>query len=236
MRALILNSGLGKRMGEYTQNNPKCMVEIEKNETIVSRQLRLLKQVGITEVIMTTGPFQAVLEEHVRLNSDGMKIQFVNNPKYDTTNYIYSMFLAKDYLEDDVILMHGDLVFEESVISDVIYSSNSCMTISHELPLPEKDFKAVISDGKIVAVGIEFMSNAFAAQPIYHLKKSDFLIWLDEIERFCKEGVVSCYAENAFNKVSQNMHVVPLDYGNRLCQEIDREEDLLEVKHKLMNL
>lgn len=55
MKALILNSGMGKRMGVLTAEHPKCMTEIAKSETIISRQLKLLQKYGITEVIVTTG-------------------------------------------------------------------------------------------------------------------------------------------------------------------------------------
>lgn len=56
MKALILNSGLGKRMGKYTEHNPKCMVPLEGGTTIVARQMALLQKCGVKEVVMTTGP------------------------------------------------------------------------------------------------------------------------------------------------------------------------------------
>ena len=65
-------------------------------------------------------------------------------------------------LNDDIIMMHGDLVFEKSVFEDVIKSEHSCMTVSSSLPLPEKDFKAVIDGDRIKAVGVEFFESALA--------------------------------------------------------------------------
>ena len=61
MKALILNSGLGSRMGVLTSEHPKCMTEISARETILSRQLKMLAEAGITEVVMTTGAFDSVL-------------------------------------------------------------------------------------------------------------------------------------------------------------------------------
>ena len=57
MKALILNSGLGRRMGVLTSEHPKCMTEISGTETILSRQLRLLAAAGIREAVITTGCF-----------------------------------------------------------------------------------------------------------------------------------------------------------------------------------
>ena len=88
------------------------------------------------------------------------------------------------------------------------------------MPLPEKDFKAVIGEGRVKAVGIEFFTDALAAQPLYKLCKDDWHVWLDEIIAFCERDDRKCYAENAFNKVSDKCLVYPLEVGNALCGEI----------------
>lgn len=144
MRALILNSGMGKRMGALTGEHPKCMTEINGRETILSRQLKLLQQCGITEVIMTTGLFNKVLVDYCNSLNLPLQFTFVMNPVYDKTNYIYFIYLAIAHLDDDIILMHGDLVFELGILQDVLKQNNSCMTVSTTIPLPPKDFKAVI--------------------------------------------------------------------------------------------
>ena len=152
MRALILNSGLGSRMGVLTSEQPKCMTEISSHETILSRQLKHVIDAGITEVVMTTGYNDAVLINYCESLDLPLHFTFVKNPVYDKTNYIYSIYCAREYLDDDIILMHGDLVFESEVFDKVIASPVSCMTISTTLPLPQKDFKAQIKDGKVIKI------------------------------------------------------------------------------------
>ncbi len=235
MKALILNSGLGSRMGDITNTHPKCMTEIQDNETIISRQLNLLKECGITEVVMTTGYFNEVLQDYCNSLGLGMNITYVNNPKYMETNYIYSIYCAKDFLDDDIILMHGDLVFSKNVLKNVLSSVKSCMTVSSTLPLPEKDFKAVIHEGKIEKVGIEFFDDAQAAQPLYKINKDDWKVWLNNIIKFCENDNRKCYAENAFNEVSDKCSIYPLDVKNDLCSEIDNPEDLKKVSTILKN-
>lgn len=177
MKALILNSGLGHRMGVITKEHPKCMTEISYKNTILSRQLRMLASFGIEEVVMTTGYYNQILVDYCDALHLPLKFTFVNNPEYATTNYIYSIYCAKEQLkDDDIILMHGDLVFESQVMEAVIDNENSCMAVSSTLPLPEKDFKAVIKNGQIEKVGIEFFDNAMAAQPLYKIKKEDWLV------------------------------------------------------------
>ena len=237
MKALILNSGLGHRMGMITKEHPKCMTEISPRNTILSRQLRQLASFGIEEVVMTTGYYDKILVDYCNGLHLPLRFTFVNNPEYATTNYIYSIYCAKEHLkDDDIIMMHGDLVFENLVMEAVVESPKSCMAVSSTLPLPEKDFKAVIKDGRIEKVGIEFFDNAMAAQPLYKLKKEDWRIWLASIERFCESDERKCYAENAFNKVSDLCEIYPCDVQNMLCAEIDTPQDLEIVSKKLQKV
>ena len=233
MKALILNSGLGHRMGVLTSEHPKCMTEISSKDTILSRQLRLIADAGIQEVVMTTGYFNEILVKYCESLKLPIHFTYVNNPLYDKTNYIYSIYCAREYLDDDIILMHGDLVFENGVFDAVVNSQDSCMTVSSTLELPDKDFKAVIHDGKIEKVGIEFFTDAMAAQPLYKLKRDDWRIWLQKIVEFCENDNRQCYAEKAFNEVSDQCNVKPLVFANALCAEIDTPEDLAIVSAKL---
>lgn len=229
MKALILNSGMGSRMGVLTSEHPKCMTEISKKETILSRQLTQIAAAGISEVVMTTGLFDQVLVDYCRSLELPLHYTFVKNPIYRDTNYIYSIYCAREYLDDDLIMMHGDLVFENSVFDAVVASDESCMTVSSTLPLPEKDFKAVIKDGRISKVGIEFFTDAMTAQPLYKLLRKDWKVWLDRIVAFCESDRVKCYAENALNEVSDCCDIRMLDVKNQLCSEIDNPEDLAVV-------
>jgi len=236
MKALILNSGMGSRMGVLTKEHPKCMTSISSQETILSHQLRQLVSAGIQDVVMTTGLFDQVLIDYCRGLNLPIRFSFVKNPIYDQTNYIYSIYCARELLDDDIVLMHGDLVFSDDVLDAVLASRESCMTVSSTLPLPEKDFKAVIIDGRITKVGIEFFDQAMAAQPLYKLKRKDWCVWLNKIVEFCENDVRKCYAENALNLVSDRCCIQPLDVRDALCSEIDNQEDLAVVSKRFQQL
>lgn len=237
MKALILNSGLGRRMGVLTSEHPKCMTEVSATDTILSRQLRLLADAGIREVVMTTGYFDVILSDYCRSLNLPLEYTFVNNPLYDQTNYIYSIYCAREQLEDeDILLMHGDVVFEASVLDDLLRYPESCMKVSSTLPLPEKDFKAVISDGFVKAVGVEFFDSAMEAQALYKLNRREWNLWLEEICRFCESDNRNCYAEVALNQITDVCKIHALDVQDRLCAEIDTPEDLETVTAKLREI
>ena len=139
MKALILNSGLGSRMGVLTSEHPKCMTEISPRETILSRQLKQLADAGIREVVITTGLFRDALIAYCESLDLPLSFTFVHNPEFRETNYIYSIYCAREALDDDLLLMHGDLVFENEVLDRLLACETSCMAVSSTLPLPEKD-------------------------------------------------------------------------------------------------
>ena len=237
MKALILNSGVGSRMGALTAQQPKCMTEISSRETILSRQLQQLVFAGIEEVVITTGAFDDVLVQYVQGLSLPLKVTFVHNDRFQETNYIYSIFKAKDYLQDtDLLLMHGDMVFENGVFDRLIAAEGSVVAASSTADLPQKDFKAVIADGKVAKIGIEFFEHAMASQPMYKLTAADWKTWLGKIVSFCEAGEVKCYAENALNEVAGEMNLLPLDMKDMLCSEIDNPSDLAVVSSKLKEI
>ena len=241
MIGLILNSGMGSRMGESSKHHPKCMTELLDGETILERQLHILKEAGLSNVVMTTGKFDKVIQDRCRASEPDLNFIFVNNPVYADTNYIYSIYLAREaLLDDDVLLMHGDMVFTADIIREMIAEKHSCMAVCREQELPQKDFKAVFkypSDQKennpICEVGIDCFENACAAQPVYSLKRKDWGIWLRKIEEFCEHDNVKCYAENAFNEVSDQCIIYPFEVGMRICAEVDTPEDLERIKKQL---
>ena len=236
MKVLILNSGMGSRMGLLTSEHPKCMTEISVKETILSRQLKMITDAGINEVVMTTGPFDSVLVNYCQSLDIPIHITFVKNPFYKDTNYIYSIYCARQYLCDDILLMHGDLVFENSVLNEIINSKESCVTVSSTLPLPKKDFKAVIHNNQVIKIGVEFFNEAMAAQPLYLLRRNDWTVWLDKIVEYCESDQVTCYAENAFNEVSDRCIIRPIDVRNLLCSEIDNTDDLAVVSSRVSEI
>ena len=234
MKALILNSGVGHRMGELTRNRPKGLMEIGGGYTILSRQLTQLAQLGVPETVITTGPFADDLRAHVAVLGLPMQITYIHNADYAATNYIVSIHKAAQCLRgEDVLLLHGDLVLETEVFAELIQSPKSVMAVDASLPLPEKDFKAKLRDGRIVAVGVNlFGQDCLACQPAYCWQAQDFTQWLDAIAVFVMRGETGVYAENAFNAENGAIPLWPLELHGRLCAEIDNPDDLQAVGHR----
>ena len=132
MKALILNSGLGHRMGVLTSEHPKCMTEISAKETILSRQLRLLSESGIKDIVITTGYYDSVLVNYCKELDYPVNITFIKNSKYSETNYIYSIYCAKasgdSYMEN---YCSSSLTLNFSKIS---FTVDSCSSLNLRQP------------------------------------------------------------------------------------------------------
>lgn len=117
MQAIILAAGMGKRLGEFTRENTKCMVRV--NDTpIIDRMLDQLAELNLSRVVIVDGYEGRKLRAHIGDRyADRLCIEYVNNPVYDRTNNIYSLMLAKEQLQqDDTLLIESDLVFETAML------------------------------------------------------------------------------------------------------------------------
>ena len=120
MQALILAAGTGSRLGKHTKDNTKCMLEIN-NVSLIKHTLEKLNNVGVRKLILVVGYKKDNLIQHVGDKYKDIDIEYVENPIYDQTNNIYSLYLAKDKLEqDDTILLESDLIFEEEVLQRLL--------------------------------------------------------------------------------------------------------------------
>lgn len=234
MKAIIFNSGVGNRMGQLTENQPKCMVTLYNGETIFERQIRVLSLCGIKDFIITTGPFEEKLKE-IAAKFQNLNFIFVKNPDYRTTNYIVSMDYANKYIDDDMLLLHGDLVFNKNLVIKLINNKyKSVCLYNEEKKLPEKDFKGRFSNGILKEVSINiFDKDCYAFQPLYKLSKEDITAWKEKVREFVENGTVTVYAENALNEITDKIRIIGMSYKDDYIDEIDNEQDYIRVSNEI---
>lgn len=235
MKAVIFNSGLGNRMGEFTKNNHKSMARLLDGETVFHRQIRLLSLEGVKDFIVTTGPFEEQLKGEAA-DFPELNFTFVRNDIYDKTNYIYSMFLAREHMNDDLLFLHGDLVFNRKLAHDMINCEDkNAATVNFKKELPEKDFKGRVKDGKVIEVSIHiFDEDCFAFQPFYKMEKATASAWIGKVVEFIHKGEDKCYAENALNEIFPALNIRAFDYENYFVDEIDNLDDHARVTAQIV--
>lgn len=121
MQAIILAAGMGRRLGELTKNNTKCMVEVN-GVTLIDRMLIQLSKLSLNRVVVVVGYEGKKLIDYIGTRYDAqMNIEYVENPIYDKTNNIYSLALAKEYLKgDDTLLIESDLIVDDGLYNLIL--------------------------------------------------------------------------------------------------------------------
>lgn len=120
MQAIILAAGMGKRLGELTSGNTKCMVKVN-GVPLIDRMLSQLSKLNLSKIVLVVGYRAENLKAHVGNAIAGTPIVYVENPIYDKTNNIYSLALAKDFLvKEDTLLLESDLIVEDAVLDKIL--------------------------------------------------------------------------------------------------------------------
>jgi len=181
MQAVILAAGMGRRLGELTSENTKCQVVI-CGKTLIERILDQICEHHFKQIIIVIGYFGEKLKKFVGSEYNGIPVKYVNNPDYKTTNNIYSLYLAKDYLlSDDTVLFESDLIIDNSILEDLIknpypnlsaaakyenWMDGTVITIDEDNNIlsfiPKKDFSFSNSDHYYKTINIYKFSSSFS--------------------------------------------------------------------------
>ena len=185
MQAIILAAGMGKRLGEYTKNNTKCMVPVN-GTPLIDRTLNQLSKLGINRVVIVVGYEGQKLMDYIGTERGGLKIEYVNNPIYDKTNNVYSLALAKDKLqEDDSLLIESDLIFEDGIFEALAKhpSPNLALVAKYENWM----------DGTMVKIDDENNIVNFITKDAFNYKESGQYYKTANTYKFSKEFASSKY-------------------------------------------
>lgn len=134
MQAIILAAGMGKRLRSYTKDATKCMVKVN-GKTLIEYTIEALVSNKIDRLVVVVGYKGQLLKDFIAskfnaANLHGMKIEYIENPVYDTTNNIYSLYLAGDEMaKDDTILLESDLIFKPEILTSLITSPDKNLAV-----------------------------------------------------------------------------------------------------------
>lgn len=120
MQAIILAAGMGRRLGEFTADNTKCMLKVN-GIRLIDRMLTQIKNLNLERVVIVTGYEGKKLRNYINANHPEMNIVFVDNQVYERTNNIYSLWLTRDYMmETDTLLLESDLILDDSILKEAV--------------------------------------------------------------------------------------------------------------------
>ncbi len=154
MKAIIMAAGVGSRIQGVVHNKPKCLIETN-GQSLISRIVEMLQHKGIHDITVITGYKSELIREEM-----GSNVRYFHNPFYRVTNSIASLWLAKDLLaDDDLILMNADLYFEEGVLDIAIAQDETAVMLSDSTRIDDADFRFGV-DGRCIRKTGNKLTNA----------------------------------------------------------------------------
>ena len=180
MQAIILAAGMGRRLGEYTKDNTKCMLSVN-GVRLIDRVLTQLSPLGLTRVVIVVGyQGQNLIDYLGHRYDDKFPIEYVENPIYDKTNNIYSLALAKQQLqEDDTLLIESDLIYDDGLFQLLLNNPfpNLALVAKYESWM----------DGTMVRLDDEQNIVDFVSKEAFSFKEVDTYFKTVNIYKFSKE-------------------------------------------------
>ena len=236
MQAIILAAGMGRRLGELTKNNTKCMLEVN-GVRLIDRYLRQLSKYSLDRIVIVVGYEGQKLIDYIHANYSDINIEFVNNPIYDKTNNIYSLALAKDYLcADDTILMESDLIVEDGIIDKLLNHTDKDLALVAKYEQWMDGTMVRIDDNRRIlqfipkaGFGYEEADDYYKTVNIYKFSREfSSKQYIPFLEAYCKVMGNNEYYEQVLSVLTllQNTTLRALPIGNEKWYEIDDVQDL----------
>ena len=237
MQAIILAAGMGRRLGDYTKDNTKCMVPVN-GVRLIDRLLGQLAKQKLQRVVIVVGYKGKELREYIGNRYDGqLNIEFAENPVFDKTNNIYSLAIVKDKLqEDDTLLIESDLIFSDNIIPMIVENTNPNLALVAKYETwMDGTMVRLDDDNNIVnfiskdAFDYNDVDSYYKTVNIYKLSKQfsqhKYVPFLDA---YTKAVGNNEYYENVLRIISllnsHDMKALPI--GNEKWYEIDDKQDL----------
>ena len=237
MQAIILAAGMGRRLGELTKENTKCMVPVN-GVRLIDRLLSQLSQLRLSRVIIVVGYQGQKLIDYIGHRYDGrLNIVYAENPIYDKTNNIYSLSMVKDQLqEDDTLLIESDLIFSDRLFSMILENPypNLALVAKYEswmdgtmVRLDEDQY--IVNFISKEAFDYADVDSYFKTVNIYKFSR-EFLQqqYVPFLDAYTKAVGNNEYYENVLRIISllNSHHMKALPIGNERWYEIDDKQDL----------
>ena len=244
MQAVILAAGFGSRLRPLTETQPKCLTEVD-GVSLLANELNLLSERNVRETIVVLGHMREKIVDAIGFQWKGMKITYVENSVYRETNNVFSLNLARNYVDDDFILLECDLFFQRDVLDALLESTeNDCNILVS--PFNAKTMNGTVvkvdDEGRVLELVLGKRQNAdfnyddaLKTVNVYFFKK-DFAIrrLFPLIEYYVETQSRKSYYELALGALVYwgNDSIKAISISEESWAEIDDLEDLARAEVK----
>jgi choline kinase len=238
MKAVILAAGIASRLRPLTDNTPKCLLKVgDKN--ILELTIDNIIANNIEEVIIVTGYLQEKIKDFVAEKYPQLNVTYIYNEVYNSTNNIYSLWLAKESLSnEEMLLMDSDIIFDKEIITKLLASGyNNCLALKRHNVQDEEIKVKADKKGRVLEIGKEVKLNEAIGESIgiekFGIATLQKLFKIID-RKILADKTVNQFYEAAFQELVNNKEdIFIVDTTDYTCMEIDTAADL-EAAGKLL--
>jgi len=236
MKAIILAAGIGERLATV-YNQPKCLLEFG-DETLIQRHIRLLYEFGIKNTLIVVGYQKQKIIDCIGHFYKDMKIKYIVNDKYKEHNNIYSFFIAKNEIDDDILVMDSDVLFDKRILKKIIDTNkDNSLLIDLNYPNYGDEWKIVGANGSITTMGFDVKpSNGQVIGEevgFTRISKKSIKILLHYANNYIKQHKTDLFFEDLLKDIIERL-ILKFNYltiGDLRWTEIDFPDDIERAKN-----
>lgn len=235
MKAVILAAGIASRLRPLTDSTPKCLLQVG-GRCLLQRAIDGLLQNGFQEFVIVTGYRQQQIVDFLQAQYPSLKVTFIYNEQYESTNNIYSLWLTRPYVDkEDVLLLDSDILFDPQIVAELLQYEKADALALNQHELGEEEIKVIAdAENKVLeisktcslsqaigeSIGIEKMSAAYV-EALFR-----------ELERMItQEGLDNVFYERAFERlIPQGHSFYALDTTCYFSVELDTVNDFEQAQ------
>jgi choline kinase len=241
MQAIILAAGIAKRLRPLTDSIPKCLLKVG-GKTLLEMTINNIIANDINEFVMVTGYKEDMIKSHINEKFSGLKITYITNKDFENNNNSYSLWLTKNYINGESILLDSDILFDYRIISKLLNSGhNNCLAVKRHFPLGDEEIKVIIDSAKkIKHIGKQVPSEQSFGESIGIERFSyNFFCELQKVldRKIMNEGIVNEFYEASFQELyDKGNSMYAVDVSEYKCIEIDFPEDLEKAQEEIKGI
>jgi len=234
MKAVILCAGRGIRLLPLTQDTPKCLLKFG-SKTLLEYTIENFKYAGIEEILLVTGFKEEDILELVKRRGYS-HINFITNHNYLTTNTAYSLNLALKHMENDFILINGDVLFDRTIFTDLLrHPQKNCVVVDNSIDLRTEEVKVITTNGRISQIGKDLDPAKCSGEAIGINKISGETISAlsQEFDVLEQKGELKHFFEKGFDLLAHKAVNIGILQTKKLWTEIDTLDDFNYAKNEI---
>jgi choline kinase len=236
--ALLLAAGTGSRLFPLTKSSPKCLTLVNE-KSILERLVNNLKKQGFTRLVIVTGYEKECIMGFLGDKSEDLKIEYIHSPLYRTTNNIYSLWIARNMINEPFVLFESDLVLTTSLLDEMVFPDRIAIAKMRAwlngTTVSINDMKQVTKFHK--GTTYPYTGIRYKTVNIYSFSLSSWQTIVKKLDKYISEGNVSCYYEIAFIEMIEDKSITfeSVSFDHKPWYEIDTIQDLAEAEKLFTN-